>query len=177
MKGWAHLLAIAAAAALGGALLLVLLAVQAGGGEWAVAGVVIALMWAPALWVVVGLARGRVAPAAGTMTGILGLRCPHCGRQAMPLARKWSLGWSGRAPCHHCGRLVGQEPLPGLLVAAPPIMALLVFAVVAGLVRGMGSWHVGATFLAGGCAVSLLLLLLWPLARMQPTDAPRGPTH
>jgi len=76
---------------------------------------------------------------------IPGLRCPHCGNQAMPLRTKAFLGPGRSVTCAHCDEQVGVVG-SSTFIATMPVFVLLVAGTVLGIENTLLLVLIGAAF-------------------------------
>ena len=86
------------------------------------------------------------------------VRCPHCGRAAMTLGQKASLGPGRVVRCQSCGGVVSAHPV-AILAAIPAFLGGYAFLNVESAPLGM------AAVIAGLVAMALLQTFVVPLIK------------
>ena len=86
------------------------------------------------------------------------VRCPHCGRAAMTLGQKASLGPGRVVRCQSCGGGVSAHPV-AILAAIPAFLGGFAFLKAESVLLGM------AAVVAGLVAMSLLQTFAVPLTK------------
>lgn len=155
------------------ALFAMLMALDAAWQGWMTALLLAALMLAPLAWAAFGFVRAqwrsaRAQNKAPSWIYFLALNCPHCHHQAMPLLRKWLLGWSKTGTCRHCGQQVLNDDLPIAMLAGPPLLGLLLAALASSMLPGLNVLHTIFWLTLSGVLVSLLLALWRPFLKLPP---------
>jgi DNA-directed RNA polymerase subunit RPC12/RpoP len=110
------------------------------------------------------------APALALLARAAGLRCPHCGLQALPAWRKWALGWDRPVACRACGLGVKVSGWHATRATLPLVGGAFALAVYGGLARGLPGWAMPVLVLLGVASV-LAYLFAVPLQRAGHTDA------
>lgn len=140
----------------------------------------VTMLLAPAVWAVQGLVRAQWRAArsqdqTAAWVRFMALHCPRCGQQAMPLLRKWDLGWSGQGTCQHCGQRVQNDGLPPFMLAGPPVLGVLVAALLAGAVRELDAQTCVTVLGLLGVLCSLVLAVWRPFLRLE--EPPVAASH